>query len=332
MNKPFKILSIDGGGIKGLYSAKVLSVFEETYNTLCSNHFDLICGTSTGGIIALAITLKIPMNEVVNFYQTYGPAIFSQKKKKWPIYDFILSIKQALFSSKYSHDQLKKALLETFGGHTIGDSQNLLCIPAYNMTVAGPRIFKRDYGTLNQDNKTKYVDIALATTAAPTYFPIVEIDDIMYADGGLYANNPTLIGLCEALYKWIKPKMDRNEDDFDGVQILSISSFEKPNGEVPGKMNRSFLNWKDTLFDSYTIGQNKSIQFFLNVVKNHLDFELDITRVINEAISADQSQISEMDNASPEAVKQLLGSGLQMGRNYKDKVKKFFETPKTVTL
>lgn len=334
MKKPFKILSIDGGGIKGLYSAKVLSVFEETYNTFCSDHFDLICGTSTGGIIALAVSLRIPMNETVCFYQKYGPTIFSQKKKKLAINDFLLSIKQALFGSKYSQKQLKMALVNTFGDHVIGDSHNLLCIPAYNLTVAAPRIFKRDYGVLNQDNKKKYVDVALATAAAPTFLPIVEIENLMYADGGLYANNPTLIGLSEALFKWIKPIKERNDNDYDGVQILSISSFEKASGEVPGNMNRSFLNWKDTLFDSYTIGQNKSTQFFLNVVKDHLDFELEITRVVNDPISANQSQISEMDNASPKAIKQLLGIGLQTGRCYKDKneIKKFFDSPKTVIL
>lgn len=334
MKKPFKILCIDGGGIKGLYSATVLSVFEETYKTSCSDHFDLICGTSTGGIIALAISLKIPMNEAVCFYQKYGPDIFSQKKKIWPINDFLLSLKQALFSSKYSQKQLKKALINTFGNKTIGDSNNLLCIPAYNMTVAGPRIFKKDYGVLNQDDKKTYVDIALATTAAPTYLPVVEIDDIMYADGGLYANNPTLIGLSEALFKWMKPKKDRNDDDYDGVQILSISSFEKACGVVPGKKNRSFLNWKDTLFDSYTIGQNKSTLFFLDVVREHLDFELEITRIVNEPLSPDQSQISEMDNASPKTIKQLHGIGLQTGMCNKDKneIKKFFDTPKTVII
>ena len=73
--KPFKILCIDGGGIKGLFSAQVLSKFEEVFNTEITEHFDLICGTSTGGIIALAASAKIPMSDVVDFYKSKGPLI-----------------------------------------------------------------------------------------------------------------------------------------------------------------------------------------------------------------------------------------------------------------
>lgn len=330
MVKPFKILCIDGGGIKGLYSAKVLSVFEETYNVFCSDCFDLICGTSTGGIIALAVSLKIPMREVVSFYHEYGPSIFSQKKKLWPA-NIILSLKQALIGSKYSQKQLKKALYEKFGDRKIKDSNNLICIPAYNMTDGSPRIFKKDYSTFNQDDKKTYVEVALATTAAPTYFPVVEIDNIMYADGGLYANNPTLVGLTEALYKWIRPQQERGNDDYDGVQILSISSVEKSSGEAPGRMNRSFWNWKDTLFDSYTIGQNKSALFFLEKIKEHLDFELEITRIINNPLSPKQSQIIELDNASDKSLKLIETIGLQTGLLFKDKkeIKHLFKTRKT---
>lgn len=101
--KKFKILCIDGGGIKGLYSAQVLAKFEESFNTRLSDHFDLICGTSTGGIIALAASAKIPMSDVVRFYEDYGPKIFSSPWKYLrSIGHNILAFKQALFMSKYS--------------------------------------------------------------------------------------------------------------------------------------------------------------------------------------------------------------------------------------
>lgn len=79
---PFKILCIDGGGIKGLFSAQILAKFEEVYDTKISEQFDLICGTSTGGIIALAASANISMSDVVNFYKEKGPKIFAQKRKK----------------------------------------------------------------------------------------------------------------------------------------------------------------------------------------------------------------------------------------------------------
>lgn len=331
MKKPFKILCIDGGGIKGLYSAKVLSVFEETYHTLCSENFDLICGTSTGGIIALAISLKIPMSDVVSFYQESGPTIFCNKKKIWPINDTLLSIKQMMIGSKYSQKRLKEALKNVFGDRMIKESNNLLCIPAYNMTDASPRIFKKDYGRFNQDDKKSYIDVALATSAAPTYLPVVEIDTIMYADGGLYANNPTIVGLAEAINNFIKPKERRNNNDYDGIQILSISSLEKAKGEAPGRKNRSFWNWKKTLFDSYTIGQNKSSRFFLDKIIGHLDFELEITRIVNNPLSSEQSKLVDLDNACSKSIKLLDSIGLQTGINKKDtrEIKRFFTSKKT---
>lgn len=79
--KKFKILCIDGGGIKGLYSARLLAKFEEVFDCVISDRFDMLCGTSTGGIIALAASLKIPMSDVVKFYQEHGPYIFNERAK-----------------------------------------------------------------------------------------------------------------------------------------------------------------------------------------------------------------------------------------------------------
>lgn len=97
----------------------------------------------------------------------------------------------------------------------------MLCIPAYNLTEGKPRIFKFDYDNFNQDNYKTYVDVALATSAAPTYLPIHTINRTNYVDGGVYANNPILVGLTEYLFKWADKGM------FDGVDILSISSCER---------------------------------------------------------------------------------------------------------
>ena len=95
--KKFKILCIDGGGIKGLYSAQVLAKFEESFNTRLSDHFDLICGTSTGGIIALGVSARIPMKDVVEFYENYGPKIFASRWKKLDFWgNLILGLKQAI--------------------------------------------------------------------------------------------------------------------------------------------------------------------------------------------------------------------------------------------
>lgn len=325
----FKILCIDGGGIKGLYSAQLLAKFEEVFRTNLSDHFDLICGTSTGGIIALGASLKIPMSEVVGFYEQKGSRIFVQWIKWGGVGKFLLTIWQALFFNKYASRPLRKALEKVFESRTLSESNNLLCIPAYNITTGNPRIFKKDYGTLTEDDKKTYVDVALATSAAPTYFPVKEINNMYYVDGGLFANNPVLVGLTEYLHKWA------HTGRFDGVEILSISSCEKNNGERPKFKYRSFLGWKDSLFDSYSNGQSKSVDFFLQQLKKSgtLNFTLDIVRVTNSPISGEQEKLVELDNASRKSIKLLKAIALHTAVNYKEKteVKKFFNEFKTIT-
>lgn len=90
MRKPFKILCIDGGGIKGLFSAQVLAKFEDVFNTSISDQFDLICGTSTGGIIALAASANIPMLDVVRFYKEKGPLFLHKKRKDGSVGKFFV--------------------------------------------------------------------------------------------------------------------------------------------------------------------------------------------------------------------------------------------------
>jgi patatin-like phospholipase/acyl hydrolase len=179
--KRFKILCIDGGGIKGIFSASVLAKYEEIYGVKMTDYFDLIAGTSTGGIIALGASLGIPMSDIVKFYEEKGPAIFScldlpKTKLGKSLRELRMGIRQALIKSKYNSKNLESALREVFGDAVLKDSNNLLCIPSYKITTARNRIFKKDYGPYHTDNKLSYVDVALATAAAPTYFPIKEID------------------------------------------------------------------------------------------------------------------------------------------------------------
>lgn len=334
MEKPFKILCIDGGGIKGLFSAQVLAEFEEAFGTTTSEHFDLVCGTSTGGIIALGVAGGIPMKEVVKFYENFGPEIFSQRWKIGKIGELFYTIKQAVFSSKYSDKSLRKSLGKVFGTRKIASSQNLLCIPAFNITTSKPRIFKRDYQHMNQDANKTFLEVALATSAAPTYFPIQEIDSVQYVDGGIYANNPVMVGLTEAVFNgyWIKPKGQRSANDFDGVQILSISSCVVPKGDYAKKKSRSFVKWIATLFDAYAEGQSKSNNIFIEQIKPHLDFDLEIERIEDSPISVTQAQIISMDKADKASLSILKGRGSDVGNNYKNNplVKRLYSEKKTI--
>ena len=171
MSRVFKVLSIDGGGIKGIYSAKILEEIEKEFNSSIVEYFDLICGTSTGGLIALALSLKIPVSEMVSLYENFGSLIFNKPKGLKRYY------RQLIKGGKYDNEILKNKLKEIFRTSRISDSQCLLCIQSYNLTEGRPFIFKYDHneGGLRRDNDTLYVDVALATSAAPTFFPVVEI-------------------------------------------------------------------------------------------------------------------------------------------------------------
>jgi patatin-like phospholipase/acyl hydrolase len=127
-SETFKVLSIDGGGIKGLYSARILEHFEDRFNCHIADYFDLICGTSTGGLIALGLSLNIPVGLISNLYYRRGKQIFPKRNS------FLTSLKQVFLRSKHDNSELRRALEEMFGGRTLADSRCLLCIPAFSLT------------------------------------------------------------------------------------------------------------------------------------------------------------------------------------------------------
>ena len=189
----FQILSLDGGGIKGLFSAAVLAAVEEDLGITVSDHFDLITGTSTGGIIALGLGAGMRPREIVQFYVGKGPHIFRNRLG-------LASLKHWLFR-KFSNAQLRAALHECFGDSPLGSSRKRLVIPSYNLGEDDVYLFKTPHHVrLRRDSKVPMWKVALATSAAPTYFPPCrEVDSIRLVDGGVWANNPTMIGVVEAV-------------------------------------------------------------------------------------------------------------------------------------
>lgn len=215
MNNRFQILALDGGGIKGLFSAAFLSKLEEDLKTKITDHFDLIVGTSTGGIIALGLGLGLSPKELVEFYFTKGPRIF-QKIPLWT------SLRNLLFA-KYSGETIETVFQEEkcFGGKLLGESRKRLVIPSYNIDTNDVYIFKTaHHERFKTDYKVPAWKIARATSAAPTFFPISNnIDSIRLVDGGVWANNPAMVGLFEAIAVLDVPLTD--------VRILSVGTTEE---------------------------------------------------------------------------------------------------------
>jgi uncharacterized protein len=193
-----KILAIDGGGIKGLVPAAFLATIEEQIDAPIVQYFDLIAGTSTGGIIALGLGLGFPASEIVRFYEELGPRVFAGNR--W------LRRMRHLVFSKYDQEPLKEALEAQFGQRLLGESTCRLVIPSLSLATGAVHIYKTaHHPRFELDQKVSAVDVALATAAAPTYFPTHwSSSGIPLVDGGMWANNPTGMAVVEAIgvLKW----------------------------------------------------------------------------------------------------------------------------------
>ncbi len=189
----FQILSLDGGGFKGLFSAALLAKLEDDLGTTISEHFDLIVGTSTGGIIALALGLGISPKRIVELYERNGSEVFAAV----PVWS---SVKHWILR-KYSNGSLSQQLQQVFGMRTLASSNKRLIIPSYNLGAEDVYIFKTPHHPrLKRDGRELAWKVALATASAPTYFSACrEVDDLRLIDGGVWANNPAMIGIVEAI-------------------------------------------------------------------------------------------------------------------------------------
>src|ERR1700723_902226 len=160
-----RILSIDGGGIKGVFPASFLAEIEKTLNLkFIGNYFDLIAGTSVGGIIALGLGLGLTACNLADFFVKEGPAIF-------PRNGFSKSaLRLFLGTPKYKPDRLERALQKQFDSKILADSRVRLVIPAFDATCADIHIYKTAHDQrFETDYNLKAVEVAMATAAAPTY-------------------------------------------------------------------------------------------------------------------------------------------------------------------
>lgn len=203
--REFRILSIDGGGIRGIIPATILANIEKALNTPLWKYFDLICGTSTGGIIALAISVGKPMKQIKELYENKVYKIFSPLYIwKWP---------KIIFGDggRYNSNTLEEILREEFTtvegkDLEMKDANVRLCIPSIDITNGKVIIYKtphkvllpKEQGLIDDADKNMW-EVARATSAAPTIFSTAKIKDSYLIDGGMWANNPSLVGVVEAI-------------------------------------------------------------------------------------------------------------------------------------
>ena len=217
-----RILTIDGGGIRGTFPAAFLANLEQDLDQPIGSYFDLISGTSTGGIIAIGLALGMSAAEILQLYENKGPAIFAQTRSGlpgWLARRFRFG-RWLFWGPKYNGEPLRDALIEVLGERRIGEARTRLLIPAWHPQTQGVYIFKTaHHPRLRTDYKELAVDAAMATAAAPTYFTQhITANDVGLVDGGLWANNPIGIAVVEAIATLGWPA--------DELKVLSIGCLE----------------------------------------------------------------------------------------------------------
>ncbi|MEI5675745.1 MULTISPECIES: CBASS cGAMP-activated phospholipase [unclassified Nocardioides] len=188
----FQILTLDGGGAKALFTAHVLARFEEDLGVRVVDHFDLIAGTSAGGIIALGLGAGLRPADIAKHYGDLVGQVFPRRRqRKWRL--------SRLARPAYSGEVLRGTLANVLGDKILGQSVKRLLIPSWDVQAGEVHIFKTPHSPrLTRDWRVPMVDVALATSAAPTYFPAAKVDGGRLVDGGVFANNPSVLAIAEA--------------------------------------------------------------------------------------------------------------------------------------
>lgn len=311
-----KILAIDGGGIKGAFPAAFLASVEEAAGKRVADHFDLIAGTSTGGIIALGLGLGLSARDILRFYQEHGRRVFGQQSEGSGFLSRLSSylhrqkrrVRQ-LVGPAYDSGALRTALEGAFGAKLLGDSSVRLIVPAYSINTRSVYVFKTaHHPRFEVDHKRAAVDVALATAAAPTYFPAHEMaDDALLVDGGIWANNPTGMAAVEAIGVLGWPG--------ESLRILSIGCTE-PLYTCPARGGR--LDLVLSLNTFFQQGQSVASLGTAKLLCGHSD---SLPRLFRYSVDVADGKI-ELDSVS--AIAELGGMGATVARTALPTVRDIF--------
>lgn len=315
--KPFKILSIDGGGIRGVFPAMFLTDLEAKLkadgktNWQIYQNFDLICGTSTGGIIAIALALGIPAKEIYELYINNAKVIFGGKR------NFAFQ----LFYSSHKRDALETLIREIFrkanGGEdpVLKNCKTNICIPVFDLLEGKPSVLKKDHHPrFTRDFHIPAYKAALATAAAPVYFDpysteYIDLNGVLKpfknkVDGGVFANNPTLFGIIEAqvaLYQKI-----------ENLRVLSLGTGYQKFSDGSNRKRWGIFYWinpkRKRIIDLFMQAQSQQVEHLVQLMQLGIDNENQQSpNFIYHRINADLNNTMklEMDETKPEKLKSL---------------------------
>jgi patatin-like phospholipase/acyl hydrolase len=254
----FQILALSGGGFLGLYTADILVRLEKIAGKPLGRCFDLISGTSVGGILAIGLALEKSAESMRDMFIADGEKIFSARSR--PRFGWF-DARRSFFSPKYDGTALKDAVGRVIGKETkISEAKHRLLVPAVNMTKGSFQMFKTGHHpAFHADPGRRAVDVAMATSAAPTYFPLADVDNAHFVDGGLVANAPDLCALHEARH-FLRQDVRR-------VHILSIGTTSM-GFSLARSIGRNLGSWKwmtrGRLFTTVVSAQQQLVDYILS--------------------------------------------------------------------
>jgi patatin-like phospholipase/acyl hydrolase len=326
MNNKFKILSIDGGGIKGVFPAFYLALIEQELakrddgKTKIKDHFDLITGTSTGGIIALALSLGIPAKEIYDLYLNNAKLIFGNKKA------LFLGLRKPFFfgqfyKSSHERDFLEKLVRDKFREYNNGEDPRIkdcltnVAIPIYDLIKGNPSVIKSPYHpNFKRDLHIPAYKVAMATSAAPTYFDpyssdYIDLDGLEKPfknkiDGGMMANNPSIIGILEATKVFGR--------DINDLEVLSLGTGYKKFTEGDSKRKKwglvywMFKNGRKRLIELFMQSQSQLVENYISLLYQGIDkTEKDNPNFVYDRVNVllCEDDLIEMDESDSERIK-----------------------------
>jgi uncharacterized protein len=237
----YHILSLDGGGIRGVLTAVLLGRLESACLGFLDK-VDLVAGTSTGGILALGLAAGLPPETMRDLYANSGSKIFSEN-----FWNEVRDLNK-LIAADYSPKPLAKALLKSIGDQKLADLKKRVLVSSFDLDNAPvkpgavrtwkPKFFQNFPGP-DSDGNEKVIDVALRTSAAPTYFPIYQ----GYIDGGVVANNPSMCAVAQAL------NAETGHQDLEHISVLSVGT-----GTVPTTLPEQNSSWGLVQWAPHLIG------------------------------------------------------------------------------
>ena len=260
-------------------------------------HFDLITGTSTGGIIAIGLGMGASAAQILDLYRNRGTKIFppASGAKGW-----LPGYVRNLFGPKFSPKDLEQAIEGVVGDMTLADAVTRLVIPAYDALLGRVYLFKTPHIPPGdtRDADTRAVDVALATSAAPTYFPAHNVSGRgIFVDGGIWANCPAMVGIIEAI-EFCRQRLD-------DLHVLSISTTSYPFRLSKKQQKSGLIGWGPKIVETFMFGQIQNAiaqsTCLLRDRFHRIDYDtepgiykIDDSRIVEELIRVGQS-IADMN-------------------------------------